>query len=428
MLRATHTSARTGVRTKSTIDATTTRTGTRAALTTVAVRSATGVVQLPASHLEMVAMEIPDVRNPERLLPLVQCVELMMASIPATSVRKISSAVDTFKAVVDWWGASMSMVTGVLVCAFVVLRCAPPVDMEIPPCLNKPVLPPTAAGDIDSLRRAARLGVGGMAPLLPALMDGRVAALLRSIGARIKHLRTNKRALLYSEVVAFWEQCKTAGTPIAIRDGFALVLAFSFAMRVSELLFILGRDIKVVTLSPTEWAVQIAFRKVKTRQTLLGTHQPFIVTCAGPLLLEAFTLFNEKVGFRDDLNACHAMRASTEKPLTRDWFSHVVKAAAPSATPHSCRVGAATELWAAGVSLKDIMAVGRWTSSTAILYVIGNLDDTVQASRRLGQAGLRYTADGIRRQMGSSQSLPTAARPAADADLWLKSLRSVTEE
>jgi integrase len=392
----------------------------------VQVSTATGVHTVSsASSLHIEPLSLPStVGHPERLAPLMRVVQALMVSIPETSARKVRAACKLWKNILDWWAVPAALVTGHLVCAFVVIRCAPPVNFEVPSAIEKPVLPSTAAGDIDCLRRASRLGVEDMAQFRAALHEESVSMLMRAIGARVKRLRTNKRALLFVEVERFWETCKTAGTAIAIRDGFALVLAFSFATRVSELLALYGRDLTIVPMRDGSFAIKVAFNKVKTRRTIFNSHQPFEVTCGGPLLCEAFELFNKTVSFRDDIPIFHHLRASSEKSLSRDWFSTVVKAAAPNATTHSCRVGAATELWAAGVSLADIMAIGRWTSTAALLYIIGNLDDTVRASRKMGTAGLSYSSEGIRRQLGTTVALPDTALPVAGTNVWLAALQS----
>jgi hypothetical protein len=121
------------------------------------------------------------------------------------------------------------------------------------------------------------------------------------------------------------------------------------------------------------------------------------------LLLRTFDLFNARVGFRDGLPVFHNRSAAHSMTrLSSDWFARVVKCVDPECVPHSTRVGLATELWAAGASVPDIMAAGRWASAAAVLYIVGTLDKQVAASRILGSAMVRYTPAGLRQQLGTS--------------------------
>ena len=157
-------------------------------------------------------------------------------------------------------------------------------------------------------------------------------------------------------------------------------------------------------------ALQVVFRSTKTQQTLFATHDPFVVTSANTHLMEAFRHFDDKVGFlRDSVVFRQAPLDPT--PLSRAWFAAVVRQAAPTATPHSCRVGCATELWAAGATIDDIMAVGRWRSHAATLYVLGSVQQQVGATDRLRDGGLAYTKIGLQTAMstlGERNQLPTA--------------------
>jgi hypothetical protein len=98
---------------------------------------------------------------------------------------------------------------------------------------------------------------------------------------------------------------------------------------------------------------------------------------------------------------CRA-RAHALARLSEDWFSRLVKRIDPACVAHSTRVGLATELWAAGASVPDIMAAGRWASAAAVLYIVGTLDKQVSASRTIGSAMVRYSAAGLRQQLGTS--------------------------
>ena len=358
------------------------------------------------------SLAVPDsCTRPSAIQPFLAAASLLLVPI-AASAAKVKGTCARFMRALAFFGVSLAAVTGPVIAAYVVLRCAPPVDAELPDGWSL-VSPVTAAGDIDTLRRAARLGLEGMAAISSALLDPIVSALLIAIGGRVKRLKTAKPPLLYSEVAAAFARAKAKPTAIAVRDAFALVIGFHFAMRASEILSLRGDDLRVVDGD----AIQLRFANVKNRRTVFSSHDPFVVTAGGPLLIEAYTLFNEKVGFRDDLFIFHQLRGSTEHPLSRDWLAGGVRAAAPNRTPHSLRVGAATELYASGVPLATIMAIGRWTSTAACLYVLGTLEDTVEATRSMGSAGVRITSDGLRR--ATRATIPASAIARADAARWV---------
>jgi hypothetical protein len=106
--------------------------------------------------------------------------------------------------------------------------------------------------------------------------------------------------------------------------------------------------------------------------------------------------------------------------MSREWLAQLVKRWAPDCVPHSLRVGCATEAWAAGVPLSQIQALGRWHSTAALLYIVGTLDETAAATEKLGSAGLVYTSDGLRRQLGTSTEVEKNWWPFAEtlADRW----------
>ena len=378
------------------------------------VRTVTGRHTIASGRVVAPTLPAPSAcSHPLRLAPLLSAAALLLIPISA-SADKIRGTCARFLRAIAWLGIALGAVTGPVIAAYVVLRCAPPVDTDLPPDWGI-VSPVTAAGDIDTLRRAARLGLEGMASLLPALLDPIVSALLVAIGGRMKRLKTAKKPILYSEVAAFFTKVAAMpnATPIMIRDAFALVLGFHFAMRASELLNLRGGDLRVVDGGN---AIQLRFVNVKNRRSIFSTHDPFVVTASGKLLVDAYKLFNSRVGFRDDLYIFHHLRGTTEKQLSRDWLSGVVAAAAPARTPHSLRVGAATELYAAGVPINDIMALGRWTSTAALLYVLGTMEDTIAATQAMGGGGLRITSDGLRR--ATKGSIPRDAIATADSARW----------
>lgn len=381
------------------------------------VKTATGERSIVAPSSGSALMGIPaGCRRPDRLAPFLSVATSLLIPV-AASARRVAAAASLFGLALEYWGLSLADVTPAVVCAFVVLRCAPPFGASnLPRRFDVPVLPVTAGGDIDLLRRGSRLGLGGLEAVRGVLQHELVSGLLSSIGARIKKIRSAKKPVLYREVLAYCRICRMTDTAISLRDGFALVLAFTFGMRISELLQLRGRHLKVVVLRDRP-ALQVTFANVKNRRSVFSTHDPYVVTAQHPLLMEMLDRFRGRVGLEDERSVFHVLRAGKRTELTRDWFAGVVREAAPGdRTPHSCRVGMATELWAAGVPLQKIMALGRWRSLTALLYIIGNVDETLDASSCLGRAGLRASAEGLRRALGCT--MPRDAVPEVDADRW----------
>jgi integrase len=301
--------------------------------------------------------------------------------------------------------------------AYITARTAPPLGRELPPSFDRPVLPSTVAVEIAALRRAAGLGVEGMTPYAPALTHPQVSRLLRHVGAGLKRTTTNKRPLLLHQVRSFWESCSTRGSPDDVRDGMALVTGFFFACRARELLSTKAEDIHEVELIGGRRVVEMVFRRTKNRQSRFVTHEPFKVVCGNPLMLEAYNKFNDRFGFLPE-KPVFRRGEHDSRPLGREWFASVVSRAAPGSTPHSCRVGLATELYAAGAELEHIMTVGRWLSKAAALYVIGSAQDQLAATDRLDGGGLVFTSAGLQRRLRSDASL--AELPQASSSDWLR--------
>ena len=357
---------------------------------------------------------LPSCSHPERLAPLLEAARCIAGSLPVSSSRKMMGALRLFESALSFFGVESRDVDESVIVALIVLRCAPPENP--PPFACRPVLPSTAAADVDMLRRAAREGVAGMEVHLAALCHERVLRLQRSIGGRVSHVRTSKRPFLFASLLSATSAARASACPLVVRDAFALVLGFFFAMRGGEVLSLQGQD---VNASDDGCEVLVSFRHVKTRQSLFGLHSPFIVAARAPLLSEWWDVFNRVVGFSVGVPVFHRWTTGTAPralPLSRDWLSHVVKRVDPLCSPHSLRVGCATEAHAAGVPLSQIQALGRWDSSAALLYVLGSLDATASATARLGEGGLVHGVDGLRVRKSAPH---TKWWPASDATrLW----------
>jgi integrase len=388
------------------------------------VRTATGTFAVSAGGLTGAPIPMPESATPDRFEPFFRVALTLMILVPGSSGAAIRGAARRWHEAVQFWG--VLVVDWRVVVAYIVARSAPPVGVEVPPLCQRPVLPTTTAGDLDCLRRGSVLGVEGLGQYRLAFEDERVSLLLRSIGGRVRRLKTAKRALLWSEVQATWDAARTASSPTTVRDAFALVVAFVFACRVRELTGFVCEDLDLVQLSDGRDAIRLRFLRTKTRQSVFASHEPFYVTSAHPTVLEAFDTFNETIKFHDGEPIFHRLCGRTRDSLSRDWFAGVVRRASPNSTPHSTRVGCATEMWAAGASVEEIMAVGRWTSPAAILYILGALEDQVEASDRIGSGQLMYTSAGLQRSLGVSLGRPLAATASVEA--WGNIARAVAAQ
>jgi integrase len=257
--------------------------------------------------------------------------------------------------------------------------------------------------------------------------------LLRKINRYSRKLKTNKKPLLATNVAAYVRRARkicasrsssTEAKLRAARDAFALTMSFAFGLRISELLALDGRDIDIVDVdvagaAARQEAVRITIRSSKNRSSPLDTHDPYRSHSSAGMLLDALDMFNTHVGFpRDDQPVWRRSTGKSADRLGRSWFVTVVKEAAPGCTPHSARVGLATDLRANGCSLDTIMACGRWRSVVALLYILGTVDCEIDTSRRLGSAGLAHDALGLRQMTPPTTDVQKfcIAAGAEDAD------------
>ena len=173
---------------------------------------------------------------------------------------------------------------------------------------------------------------------------------------------------------------------------------------VSELIALSRGDVALLAGG----VVRVTFRQRKNRRTLLGMHDPQTIHAQHCLLTDAGSIwlqFLDSKGAKEDTPLFPSLRGQSvlKTRLSADTFRNAVKAVDPLCVTHSLRVGMATEAWAAGVPSAAIMALGGWTSETALMYIIGCNEETVSASRRLGAAAMRFDADGLHAQLGTAR-------------------------
>lgn len=358
---------------------------------------------------------LPAVRSGD-IAKLVDAAAIFISAIPETSAAKLMGVIRLFTGAMAFWGVEPQTANVSAVLAFVMARVCPPVGMPLPPGFDRPVLPTTVAGDIDALRRGLRLRLPELRAWAGPIQDELVSTLIKNLGGRIRRLKSAKRPIMWTDVQAFCDGASSSYGRASALAAFALAFAFIFATRISELVSLLWTDTREITLISQRRALAVTFRRCKNRQSLLMTHEPFTVTSSHPTLMATFARYAAHVPVR----VGPLLQDERARPVTRAWFAAVLAAAVPEGgvSPHSVRVGMATELWAAGASLSDIMAAGRWTSPAAVLYIISSLDATASVLDRVGGGGLIYTRSGLQ------QSLRTQVHPIQspeyDAAKWAR--------
>jgi integrase len=394
------------------------------------VLGARGLVTLPAASSLQLTWNVPLGANMRLLGPLLgiaSCVLLPSDAARSKTSKRVLTAISRF---LDWVGLSLSVLTGDLLIAYCVARCCPPVNVVLPTGWPpSPVLPSTVKCELGALRAAAKVGVCGLEQHLPALCDPRLIAFLKAVGANVGRLKSSKKPLLWSRLVDFVtptvvraraavlaKRGFTSDLQLAVRDAFALVLGFTTGSRCRELLTLRGKDVQLLPLDLRS-IVEVTFQQTKTRRTVLGTHDPFVTVVSHSLVVELWSLFDVIVGWDADHCVWVSQRGHSAEPLSRDWFAKLIKRVDPECTPHSMRVGLATELWAAGCDHEEIMTAGRWTSLAAVLYIIGSLDKALVAADAVGRGGLSY--DGaVLRKRGIRSALP--APVPAEVSRWMR--------
>ncbi len=353
----------------------------------VAVTTARGVRVLAPS----LRLRRPSVRGSPAYGRLVHAVDAMRASLPAQSAAAVRRAVRIFRVFLRWAGLSNRPVSATAVSAFLMSRVAPPRGCSLPPhaAWRRPVLPVTAAADVDTLRRAARLNYGGASAWRHALCAAEVLDLQRVIGGRIKRLTTAKQPILMHQVRTFWEMRGRSAE--GVRDAAAAVLGFFFACRARE---IIGLRVGDVTVGRDEVVVRFWHEKAR-RPGVAGPLEARLVGCAHPFAVAAL---------REYVARWRGARRPADSPffggegtaLGHAWLRGVAARVASGATPHGLRVGLATEAHAAGCSVEDIRRMGRWSSDAAVLYIVSSLDAQLAASRLVGSGELRWSGGCLR--------------------------------
>ena len=320
---------------------------------------------------------------------LFQAVAVVLTAIPDTSASGVDKAYRYFTEWLDCLGITLDDVSPFVVCAYMLARTFPPVGVPLPEFMAKPVLPTTVAQDISCLRRFARLQ--RMPSLLRSLSEEDVIRMGHQLGAHIKPSHTKKAPLLIQHiraVLARRSKPRRDGSKWSEatwwRNITVLLTGLLLALRRRELVALRWED---VVWGRGELLASI--RRDKTNQCIVDAQCPRVVAVGHALLDEVWPRFLETVPVKARTGALFKTPGGGD--LSVDSVRTILRDMLPELdgvlSPHSLRVGAATEMAAAGVPLATIMQVGRWKLA-ALHYVLPVADATVAATRAMGNGSV----------------------------------------
>jgi len=155
---------------------------------------------------------IPDGAAPF-LAMVFTAIAVILAATAPSAVPQLERSWRFFLTFLRFINLGLEDVTEWIVCAYLLCRVCPPVNVPLPQFMTRRVLPSTANGDVIALRRRARMS--GLATLLEALNGERVLELVRRLTAGVKRRKTNKAPILIHHVRALWDAVivRTPGWP-----------------------------------------------------------------------------------------------------------------------------------------------------------------------------------------------------------------------
>lgn len=366
------------------------------------VRSVVATASVPVGAIP----SLPVGASPD-LAPLFQAVAIVLATVAAAAAIQMERAWRIFLQFLTFYNVRREDVSPYIVMSFALVRCYPPVGCTLPPFAAKSVVPATLAGDLSALRRRARLVKDGS--LLASLLDEDVLRLCANLGTRTKRAKTTKKPILLQHIRKLWLETGK-GTMAQMRNISLLLVGLLAGLR--------RRELVALSVSDLRWCedkkeLQVVVRRDKTNQNIVNSQLPRVVSVAHQLLDEIWPAYLTSRG--SVLPEDPAFPRIVGSRVTRDFLAPatvatIVKECLPGlgVTPHSLRVGCATELFAAGVSVSTIMEIGRWSSITALLYVLPSSDVTTAATRRIG-AGVQVDRILLQRAVGTD-TLPLRAQ------------------
>lgn len=343
------------------------------------LQPAAGAAVTVAAAVDPVAPPVPS----DTARPWYEAVSTVLASAPPAAAAGMQRAHRYLSSWLRWIDVPVDAVDEWAVCSFVLARCAPVVGEARPAALGPPVAPATAAGDLSALRRRARL-LGDTA-MLDVLCHETVVRLVGMLTANTTRKKSAKRPILIAHVREVWERLGAGATRGQVRDAALLTVGLLAGLR--------RREIVALTVGDAVWdaarrELTLTVRRDKVNTNIIDAQAPRTIVIAHPLLDMAWPRYTAAVGDRDAAAPLFPRLQGmtvTGDALAAATVNTIVRSLLPGAgvTPHSLRVGCATELFAAGVDTATIMELGRWSSYAALLYVLPSADRLAAATRAM---------------------------------------------
>lgn len=316
---------------------------------------------------------------------LYQAVAVILASVPAGSEGGMHTAWRQYEVFARHFGISEP--SSWSVCAYILLRVRPPVGVPLPEDFAIAVQPRTIRTYISAIRRRLRLTENR--EWLEAFCHEDVTLMMAAIGANVKRTKTDKKPILMKHIREIWDKAtkEQLGTLVFIRDITLMLIGLLAGLRRREICGL--RPIDVVW-DETNQDLTISVRKDKTNQSIVDAQEPRTVTVGHELLSVVWPIYIEaRKGITvDNPWLFPAMSGTRVTPLgvTPSAVSTLIKHRLPNmgVSPHSLRVGMATELFAQDVPVPLIQEIGRWSSLAALLYVLPSAEAMANATRKMG--------------------------------------------
>ena len=338
-------------------------------------------------------------------------VSVMLVTAVATSVVAMERAWRFFSGFLRFANVRAADVTAWTVMSYLLCRCYPPVGVPLPEFMQNRVLPKTAAQDLTLLRRRARMMKDSL--LLDALTDEDVLRLGSVLGANVRRSKTTKAPILVHHIQKAWDARAAGYTLGFLRNMMILVVGLFAGLRRREIVALVVAD---CVWSAARQELTLRIRRDKTNGVITDSQYPRVLCVAHPLLSVVWGAWAASaLGTRAGEAPMFPRLAGnlvTGDSLEPATINSIVRAVLPGipVSPHSLRVGFATELFAAGVDLHTILELGRWASLAGLLYVLPSADKTAAATRRMGGGGVVFDRVLLQRELRSAPVPPRARR------------------
>lgn len=350
---------------------------------------------------------IPEGASPQ-LQTFFLAISVLLVSTVASAAEAMTRAWNAFMTFLRFFNVRRDQVTSWVVMAFLLARCNPPVGVQLPTFMQRRVLPRTAAHDLTLLRRRARLMKDR--DLLEALIDEDVLRLGSVLGTSIRKTKSSKAPILIHHLRDRWAQRPASPTLGFLRNMSLLVLGVVAGLRRRELAALRRSD---AVWDQRQDELTVAVRRDKTNQVITDAQEPRVIAVAHALLTEVLTTYFTRIGAQPTTAPLFPVIAGTrptDRSLEPSTINTIVREVLPGlpVSPHSLRVGFATELHAAGVPLQVILELGRWSSLAGLLYVLPSADQMTAATRSMGSGAVSFDRVLIQRALNAGNTPPRA--------------------